>query len=88
MMAMLSKVVSPRLAKGTFNSGLLSTEAGTIGRVVGDMFITVTSSLRTLNIYEPSIVESLVNCLYGPIAVGLVVSILLVSSYKHILGSD
>lgn len=41
IMALLSKLISAELATGTFNSGLLATEAGTIGRVVGDMTITI-----------------------------------------------
>ena len=40
-MALLAKLISPELAKGTFNSGLLATEAGTFGRVLGDMSITL-----------------------------------------------
>jgi MFS family permease len=38
-MALLSKTLPKRWAKGTFNSGLLATEAGTFGRVVGDFVI-------------------------------------------------
>ena len=41
VMSTLSKVVSPDLAAGTFNSGLLSTEVGTLGRAVGDAYITI-----------------------------------------------
>ena len=40
-MSLLSKVVSPRLAAGTFNSGLLSTELGTFGRAIGDTYISL-----------------------------------------------
>jgi len=38
-MALLSKTIPKEWAKGTFNSGLLATEAGTAGRAVGDLFI-------------------------------------------------
>jgi len=38
-MSLLSKTLPRRWAKGTFNSGLLTTEAGTFGRVVGDVVI-------------------------------------------------
>lgn len=38
-MALLSKVMSPKLASGTYNCGFLSTEAGTFARVVGDGLI-------------------------------------------------
>lgn len=40
-LALLSKVMSSRLARGTFNGGLLSTEAGTLARVVADVAITL-----------------------------------------------
>lgn len=39
VMSLLSKLIAPELARGTFNSGLLATEAGTLGRVVGDCLI-------------------------------------------------
>lgn len=38
-MSILSKTIPQNWAKGTFNSGLLATEAGTLGRVVGDVVI-------------------------------------------------
>eukprot|EP00850_Spirogloea_muscicola_P014491 SM000104S09361 [mRNA] locus=s104:391140:395558:+ [translate_table: standard] len=40
-MSLLSKVMSPKLARGTFNCGFLSTEAGTIARVIADGLISV-----------------------------------------------
>ena len=40
VMSLLSKLIAPELARSTCNSGLLATEAGTIGRVVGDALIT------------------------------------------------
>jgi predicted MFS family arabinose efflux permease len=69
IMSLLSKLISPELAKGTFNSGLLATEAGTFGRVMGDMAITMFG-----NVGEPT---SLVNQLYFPLAAMVVVSIVL-----------
>jgi len=39
-MAYFSKVIDARLAAGTFNSGLLATEAGTFGRAAGNALIT------------------------------------------------
>ncbi|KAH9573003.1 hypothetical protein CY35_02G182800 [Sphagnum magellanicum] len=41
-LSLLSKVMSSRLARGTYNGGLLSTEAGTVARVVADGTITLT----------------------------------------------
>lgn len=40
IMAYFSKVIDARLAAGTFNSGLLATEAGTFGRAAGNALIT------------------------------------------------
>ena len=39
-MSLLSKTIPKTWAKGLFNVGLLATEAGTLGRAVGDVFIT------------------------------------------------
>jgi len=38
-MSLLSKTIPKHWARGTFNSGLLATEAGTFGRVVGDLLL-------------------------------------------------
>ncbi|CAL5356077.1 unnamed protein product [Camellia sinensis] len=52
-LSLLSRVMSSRLSRGTYNGGLLSTEAGTIARVIADATITVAGYLgesRLLNI--------------------------------------
>ena len=72
IMSLLSKVVSPELAKGTFNSGLLATEAGTLGRVVGDTMLTCMSERLEAGV---------INGLFVPIALGVLLSILL--TYRH-----
>lgn len=41
VMALTSKIIPARLAKGTFNSGFLATEAGTAARFFSDVAITV-----------------------------------------------
>jgi len=41
VMSFFSKVIDSRLAAGTFNSGLLATEAGTLGRAAGNAIITI-----------------------------------------------
>ncbi|KAH7438172.1 hypothetical protein KP509_04G003900 [Ceratopteris richardii] len=46
-LSLLSKVMSERLARGTYNNGLLSTEAGTLARVVADGTITLAGYLGT-----------------------------------------
>ena len=69
----LAKLVSPELAKGTFNSGLLATEAGTLGRVFADMGITAVEVNS-----RPS---TLINILYLPLAILLALSIIVVNRY-------
>jgi len=40
-MSLLSKTIPKSWSKGMFNVGLLATEAGTLGRAVGDLFLSV-----------------------------------------------
>ena len=58
-----------------FILGLLATEAGTLGRVIGDMAITFfsegTSSTRLMNV------------LFTPVAAGVIVCIFLSARYFH-----
>ncbi|PHU00932.1 SPX domain-containing membrane protein [Capsicum chinense] len=52
-LSLLSRVMSSRLSRGTYNGGLLSTEAGTIARVIADVTITLAGYLgqsRLLNV--------------------------------------
>ncbi|KAA8522335.1 hypothetical protein F0562_013304 [Nyssa sinensis] len=44
-LSLLSRVMSSRLSRGTYNGGLLSTEAGTIARVIADGTITLAGYL-------------------------------------------
>eukprot|EP01038_Epipyxis_sp_PR26KG_P012876 gene12876-17254_t len=73
MMALLSKLVSPELAKGVFNSGLLATEAGTFGRVIGDFAITACGVSKD-NKY-------LVNMLYIPLTAFIGLSIMIIHKF-------
>jgi hypothetical protein len=63
VMCLLARVVSPALASSTFNSSLLSTEAGTLGRAVGDLLIAAVGSTQTK--------AALVDTLYGPFALAM-----------------
>ncbi|CAJ1952962.1 unnamed protein product [Sphenostylis stenocarpa] len=45
-LSLLSRVMSSRLSRGTYNGGLLSTEAGTLARVVADATITLAGYVR------------------------------------------
>ena len=73
IMSLLSKLVSPELARGTWNSGLLATEAGTFGRVLGDIAITACS------VTTPKF--DLINVLFSPIALGMVLVIIFCARY-------
>lgn len=74
IMSLLSKLISPDLAKGTFNSGLLATEAGTLGRVFGDMAITVFGNDTTTS-------ALLVNQLYLPLAMLILTTVLFMQQF-------
>lgn len=79
VMSLLSKLIAPELAKGTFNSGLLATEAGTLGRVVGDMMITVLADSALTS-------TGLVNRLYIPFLIILGGSLVLaIRFYENLL---
>ena len=71
-MTLLVKLVAPELARGTFNSGLLATEAGTFGRVVGDFCITIFGASQGTGV---------VNQLFLPVVVMMSISIALVFYY-------
>ena len=44
-MSLMSKIMHPSLARGTWNAGLMSTEAGTLGRLTGNLCISVVSKI-------------------------------------------
>lgn len=62
-LALLSNVMSSRLARGTYNGGLLSTEAGTIARVVADGTITLAGYLGEDKVLNVTLIPSLVTCI-------------------------
>ena len=64
-MSLLSKILPEEMARGTFNSGFLTTEVGTLGRVASDVGITVAMSHSEV----PA-----VNALFVPIGLGVVIS--------------
>jgi len=55
LMSLLSRIISPELAKGTFNSGLLATEFGTFGRVVADFSISFVGLVGSVDIFINSV---------------------------------
>ncbi|XP_042506547.1 SPX domain-containing membrane protein At4g22990-like isoform X1 [Macadamia integrifolia] len=58
-LSLLSRVMSSRLARGTYNGGLLSTEAGTIARVVADSTITLAGYLGTNRLLNITLIPAL-----------------------------
>ncbi|KAK1304163.1 hypothetical protein QJS10_CPB11g00602 [Acorus calamus] len=69
-LSLLSRVMSSRLARGTYNGGLLSTEAGTLARVVADGTITLAGYLGENKLLNITLLPSLVICV-GSIAATL-----------------
>ncbi|CAF2098716.1 unnamed protein product [Brassica napus] len=67
-LSLLSRVMSSRLSRGTFNGGLLSTEAGTLARVIADGTITVSGFLPERWLLNVTLLPSLLICLSSIIA--------------------
>lgn len=67
-LSLLSRVMSSRLARGTYNGGLLSTEAGTIARVIADGTITLAGYLGESSLLNLTLIPSLVICVSSIIA--------------------
>ncbi|XAR70348.1 hypothetical protein NMG60_11027175 [Bertholletia excelsa] len=62
-LSLLSRVMSSRLSRGTYNGGLLSTEAGTIARVIADGTITVAGYLGESRLLNVTLLPSLCICI-------------------------
>ncbi|CAA7399833.1 unnamed protein product [Spirodela intermedia] len=67
-LSLLSRVMSSRLARGTYNGGLLSTEAGTIARVVADGTITLAGYLGEGKLLNVTLLPSLFICVASIVA--------------------
>ncbi|KAL3536890.1 hypothetical protein ACH5RR_000256 [Cinchona calisaya] len=67
-LSLLSRVMSSRLSKGTYNGGLLSTEAGTIARVIADGTITLAGYWGMSRLLNVTLLPSLVICICSIIA--------------------
>ncbi|KAI3792501.1 hypothetical protein L2E82_06383 [Cichorium intybus] len=62
-LSLLSRVMSSRLSRGTFNGGLLSTEAGTIARVIADATITLGGYAGQGRLLNVTLLPSLAICI-------------------------
>ncbi|XP_057976752.1 SPX domain-containing membrane protein At4g22990-like isoform X3 [Malania oleifera] len=67
-LSLLSRVMSSRLSRGTYNGGLLSTEAGTIARVIADATITLAGYLGESRLLNITLLPTLVICVTSIIA--------------------
>ncbi|KAG6688753.1 hypothetical protein I3842_11G140300 [Carya illinoinensis] len=67
-LSLLSRVMSSRLSRGTYNNGLLSTEAGTIARVVADGTITLAGYLGDSKLLNATLLPSLFICISSIVA--------------------
>ncbi|KAH0739971.1 hypothetical protein KY290_033014 [Solanum tuberosum] len=67
-LSLLSRVMSSRLSRGTYNGGLLSTEAGTIARVIADATITLTGYLGESMLLNITLLPSLFICIVSILA--------------------
>ncbi|KAK6137567.1 hypothetical protein DH2020_028687 [Rehmannia glutinosa] len=70
-LSLLSRVMSSRLSRGTYNGGLLSTEAGTLARVVADATITLAGFLGEIirylsdfSLLSRTLLELIMYCMY------------------------
>lgn len=67
-LSLLSRVMSSRLSRGTYNGGLLSTEAGTIARVIADATITLAGYLGESKLLNVTLLPSLLICITSILA--------------------
>ncbi|KAJ8626481.1 hypothetical protein MRB53_019788 [Persea americana] len=70
-LALLSRVMSSRLARGTYNGGLLSTEAGTLARVVADGTITLAGYMGESKLLNLTLLPSLLICVASIVTTSL-----------------
>ncbi|XP_010523060.1 PREDICTED: SPX domain-containing membrane protein At4g22990-like [Tarenaya hassleriana] len=67
-LSVLSRVMPSRLSRGTYNGGLLSTEAGTLARVVADATITLSGHFPQSWLLNLTLIPSLVICFSSIVA--------------------
>lgn len=80
IMSILSKTIPPKWAKGTFNSGLLATEAGTFGRVLGDFLISFAGLAG---------IERILNLTFVPLTVIMACTLLItLKAYSYLEPDD
>lgn len=76
-MSLLSKVIPKEYSAKTFNSGFLATEAGTLGRAIGDMLIYLTGSFAGI--------QNLLNVTFAPLSILVFLTTLTTWKYYPLL---
>lgn len=67
-LSLLSKMMSSRLSRGTYNGGLLSTEAGTLARVIADGTITISGYFSESKLLNTTLLPALLICISSIVA--------------------
>ncbi|KAK7256731.1 hypothetical protein RIF29_30189 [Crotalaria pallida] len=67
-LSLLSRMMSSRLSRGTYNGGLLSTEAGTLARVIADGTITISGYFSESTLLNTTLLPALIICISSIIA--------------------
>ncbi|KAI8545226.1 hypothetical protein RHMOL_Rhmol07G0024500 [Rhododendron molle] len=67
-LSLLSRVMSSRLSRGTYNGGLLSTEAGTLARVIADGTITLVGYWGMNRLLNITLLPALFVCISSLVA--------------------
>eukprot|EP00884_Botryococcus_braunii_P019635 jgi/Botrbrau1/6355/Bobra.0098s0014.1 len=84
-MSLTSKVIDERLSKGLWNAGLLSTQAGTLGRLCGNLVLSLCAGLT--GTHTPAQLNSLSRLLFGICSGSMLVSLaFVVATYKRLVG--
>ena len=79
------QVVDERLAQGLWNAGLLSTQAGTIGRLCGNLLLSLCA--RITGAMTQAQIDALARVLWGTAAATMAFSLAYVLSlYQRLLG--
>mmetsp|Transcript_36285 Transcript_36285/g.91638 ORF Transcript_36285/g.91638 Transcript_36285/m.91638 type:complete len:802 (+) Transcript_36285:270-2675(+) len=78
-MSLISKVIHPCMARGAMNCGLLTTVAGTVGRLWGNIMVLVLADIVTVDANSPGFeLVDFAHVLYGTLAVILCANVLYV----------
>ncbi|KAK6918436.1 hypothetical protein RJ641_016858 [Dillenia turbinata] len=62
-LSLLSRIMSSRLSQGTYNAGLLSTEAGTLARAFADVTLTLVGFMGQDKLLNITLFSSLILCI-------------------------